>query len=76
MEAPLLTKQQIIHTLDELSPESLSEVQQFLDFLRFKNRAPVAKSPATLGGLLADCRFTPELIAQARWEMWEADEAP
>jgi len=31
-----VTKEQIVHTLDDRPSESLREVQQFLDFLRWK----------------------------------------
>jgi hypothetical protein len=65
-----VTKEQIVHTLDELPPESLREVQQFLDFLRFKRRRQARKSAIALRGLLAGYRFTEEDIAQARREMW------
>ncbi len=36
MKATNLTKQQIYKAIDELPPESLSEVAQFLEFLKFK----------------------------------------
>lgn len=65
-----VTKEQIVHTLDELPSESLREVQQFLDFLRFKRRQQARKSAMALRGLLAGYRFTEEDIAQARREMW------
>ena len=65
-----VTKEQIVHTLDELPPESLREVQQFLDFLRFKRQQRARKSAIALRGLLAGYRFTEEDIAQARREMW------
>jgi hypothetical protein len=64
------TKEQIIHALDELPPESLHEVQQFLDSLRFKNQERAHEPAPALGGLLAGYRFTEEDIAQARREMW------
>lgn len=64
------TKEQIIHTLDELPRESLREVQQFLDFLRFKNQARIHEPALALGGLLDGYRFTDKEIAQARREMW------
>jgi len=64
------TKEQIIHTLDVLPPESLREVQQFLDFLRFKSQQRTREPAIALGGLLEGYRFTEEDIAQARCEMW------
>ena len=65
-----VTKEQIIYTLDELPPESLREVQQFLDFLRFKSRKRANEPAVAIGGLLEGYRFTDEDIAQARREMW------
>jgi len=67
-----VTKEQIVHTLDELPPESLREVQQFLDFLRFKRQRQqrMRKPAVALGGLLTGYRFTEEDIIQARREMW------
>jgi hypothetical protein len=53
------TKEQILQILDELPEESLAEVSQFLDFLKFK----AGKSPALpkrvvkLGGLWEDVPF-------------------
>ena len=70
MAIQAVTKDQIIHTLDELPPESLHEVQQFLDFLRFKRQQQARTSAVALRGLLAGYRFTEEDIVQARREMW------
>ncbi|HET90689.1 MAG TPA: hypothetical protein ENN99_08130 [Chloroflexi bacterium] len=68
------TKKRIIRMLDALPPESLHEVQLFLDFLRFKNQEQPAEHTrepaAALGGLLQGYRFTEDEIAQARREMW------
>ncbi len=64
------TKEQIIHTLDELPPKTLREVQKFLDFLRFKSQEQADKPAVAFGGLLDGYRFTEEDIAQARREMW------
>ncbi|MBU0703447.1 MAG: hypothetical protein KKC18_06230 [Chloroflexi bacterium] len=66
-----VTKEQIIYTLDELPPESLREVQQYLDFLRFKIRKQADEPAVAIGGLLEGYSFTDEDIAQARREMWE-----
>jgi hypothetical protein len=65
-----VSKEQIIHILDELPPEGLREVQQFFDFLRFKARERADEPAVALGGLLDGYRFTAEEIAQARCEMW------
>ena len=65
-----VTKEQIIDALDELPPESLREVQKFLEFLRFKSQEQARKPAVALGGLLEGYRFTAQDIAQARCEMW------
>jgi hypothetical protein len=70
MAIQAVTKEQIIHALDELSPESLREVQQFLEFLRFKRQEHAREPAMAFGGLLDGYRFTEEDIAQARCEMW------
>jgi hypothetical protein len=64
------TKEQIVHILDELSPESLREVRKFIEFLRFKSQEQAREPAVALGGLLEGYRFTVEDIAQARREMW------
>jgi hypothetical protein len=71
MRIQTATKEQIIHTLAELPPESLREVQQFLDFLRFRSRERAREPAVAIGGLLEGYRFTEEDIAQARREMWK-----
>ncbi len=63
------TKEQIIHALNELPPENLREVRQFLDFLRFKNQEQACEPAVAFGGLLEGYHFTEEDIAQARREM-------
>ena len=71
MRTQTATQEQIIHTLAELPPESLREVQQFLDFLRFRSQERAREPAVALGGLLEGYRFTEEDIAQARREMWK-----
>ena len=63
-------KEQIIQILDNLPPEGLSEVQQFLDFLCFKQGVQLYQPPVALGGILKGYRFTRQDIARARTEMW------
>jgi len=65
-----VTKEQIIYILDKLPPESLREVQQFIDFLRFKSQKRTDEPAVAIGGLLKGYRFNEEDIAQARREMW------
>jgi hypothetical protein len=62
----------------ELPPESLPELEKFIEFLRFKFQArklkPAKPNPplriVRLGGLLQGYNFSPELLAEARREMW------
>ncbi len=74
MKTTNLTKQQLYKTIDELPPESLSEVAQFLEFLKFKQargQAIPQKRIVKLGGLWKDQpEITEEDIAEARREMW------
>ena len=70
MAVDIPTKEEIIQTLDALPPESLADVHQFLEFLRFKNRERAGEPAVALGGLLEGYRFTEQDIAQARREMW------
>ena len=53
------TKEQILQTLDELPEESLVEVSQFLDFLKFKaEKSSVSpKRVVKLGGLWEEIPF-------------------
>ena len=65
-----ITKEDIIEELDQLPPESLSELQAFIQFLRFKSEKK-SPQPIRLGGLWKDLPpLTEEDIAQARREMW------
>ncbi|MFN3763534.1 MAG: hypothetical protein ACK4WK_10090, partial [Anaerolineae bacterium] len=50
MSSAQVVRQQVYRVLEELPPESLEEVAQFLEFLRFKYRKGEAKVIA-LGGL-------------------------
>jgi len=70
MSISTTSKEQIIGALGELPPESLREVQHFLDFLRFKNQARALGLTIALGGLLEGYRLTEEDIAQVRHETW------
>jgi len=70
MNGQAMTKERIVNMLDELPPEHLYDVQQFLDFLRFKSQKGSEPSAVALGGLLEGYHFSDEEIAQARREMW------
>lgn len=70
MNGQAMTKERIVDLLDELPPEHLYDVQQFLDFLRFKSQRVAEQSAVALGGLLEGYHFDEDTIAQARREMW------
>jgi len=63
-------KEEVLRSLDELPPESLAEVRQFIEFLKFKGRPAADVTPVAIAGWLAGYRFSSEEIAQARAEMW------
>jgi hypothetical protein len=65
-----VNKEQIIDMLNNLPPEGLLEVQQFLSYMEFKHHSQVGQPAVALGGLLDGYRFSEEEIAQARREMW------
>jgi len=64
----------------ELPPESLPDLEKFVEFLRFKERSgkkkPSTKPPfdptdaIRLDGLLKGYDFSPEFIKEVRQEMW------
>lgn len=66
-----VTKTEIIDELEGLPPESLPELQAFIEFLRFKSEKE-PKKLIQLGGLWKDLPpATEENIAEARREMWQ-----
>jgi hypothetical protein len=63
-----LTKEDVLHVLEELPSEGLVEVWEFLEFLRFKYRRQAHK-PVRLGGLWKGLPpITEADIAEARGE--------
>jgi len=79
--------QQIYEQALKLPEESLLELRGYLEFLRFKMRAPATESETKapplstrqivkLEGLLEGYDFSPEFIAEARREMWKKFEDP
>ena len=56
---PIVTRERILQTLSELPEESLVEVSQFLEYLKFKAKQPPAspKRAVKLGGLWEDVPF-------------------
>jgi hypothetical protein len=72
--------QKLQQQVQELPPESLPELEKFIEFLRFKFQARKPKATAKpvldtthavrLEGLLQGYEFSPEFIKEARREMW------
>jgi hypothetical protein len=77
MMSTAVTAQQLCEHIQDLSEESLSELAKYIEFLRFKTRtAAIVEGTEEslriirLRGLLKGYDFSPELIAEARREMW------
>ena len=71
MTLPTATKSQIIRALDDLPPESLITVAEFVEFLRAKFGAHAASGRmAKLGGLWKGYSFSEEEVRAARREAW------
>ncbi len=51
------TKQKILQTIDQLPPEGVKELAQYLDFLQYKYRVREPRKVVTLGGLWKDLDF-------------------
>ena len=70
MALAIKTKEDLISSLDELPPESVSELIMFIEYLRFKSQK---KRPhiIKLGGLWQDLPPLSETdIDEVRQEMW------
>ena len=67
-----ITPQTIYQELLKLPDDSLAEIWQFIEFVRFKQHEPSSSRIVKLGGILRDYTIdiTEEDIAQARQEMW------
>ncbi|MCP4156155.1 MAG: hypothetical protein GY757_51015 [bacterium] len=67
-------RQQIAVTLNDLPPEGLKEVANFLEYIRFKFKKPDSRStpyrPVALGGLWKDETIEEKDIDDIRKEMW------
>jgi hypothetical protein len=77
MSTVAMTYQDIYQQILELPQESLVELAKFIEVLRFKTGESATETKAEkplriikLGGLLKGYDFSPELIAEARREMW------
>ncbi len=68
------TREELLQRIMELPPEGLREVQEFLDFLRYKQEKRESQTGVTLGGILEGYRFTRQEIAEARREMWGSED--
>ena len=74
---------QIYEQARQLSPENLADLAKYVEFLRFKTQ-DVTKGTSTpnklrivkLRGLFKGYDFSPELLAEARREMWQSLETP
>ena len=70
MATELVTKDDLVRSLDGLPAESLAEVRRYIDFLRFKTQTRPRRL-IKLGGLWKDWPpITDEDIVQARQEAW------
>ena len=67
--SPVL-KDEVLRSLDDLPPESVMEVRQFIEFLKFRGKPPSSVVPISIRGWLSRYRFSSDEIAQARAEMW------
>jgi hypothetical protein len=70
MSLSVVEKNEVLVLLDELPPEALSEVRQFVEFLKFKRQNATQQPPVAIGGWLSGYDFSSEAISQARSEMW------
>ena len=70
MALPLVTKTQIVQALDDLSPENLVTVAEFVEFLRTKTTQSMAHRITKLGGLWQGYTFSDEDVQSARRAVW------
>jgi len=69
MATEIVTRDDVIRSLNGLPAEGLAEVRRFVEFVRFEAmRRP--RKLVKLGGLWKDWHPITEDIAQARKEMW------
>jgi hypothetical protein len=70
MATEIVSKDDLIRSLDGLSAESLAEVHRFIEFVRFEAQRNPRKL-VKLGGIWKNWpSITDEDIAQARQAMW------
>lgn len=71
MVLPVVTKEKVVEALNELPPEHLSQVNQFIEFLQFR----LERSPGERGQYGEDrpsIDNSSMVDAQVRQEMWRA----
>ena len=73
---------QVLEQARDLPEESLQELVTFVGYLRFRadnqstsTEAAGGLQPVKLGGMLRGYDFSPQLLADARREMWQRHEA-
>jgi hypothetical protein len=83
MSRVTVTAQQLYEQIQNLPQESLLELARYIEFLRFKagEAQPKAETVSPLrvvklGGILKGYDFSPELLAEARREMWKKFQDP
>lgn len=72
MQNGTVIHQEIYQALQSLPTESLKEVWQFIEFIRFKKNEVAEARVIKLRGLLSNYNvdFSEEAISQARGEVW------
>ncbi len=65
-----LAKDEIVRLLNELPPDSLGEVRQFIARLKVTEKQSINVPPVSIRGWLKGYHFTADDIALARAEMW------
>lgn len=77
MQSTTTTTQQLFEQIKTLPSDSLDELATYVDFLRYKTRKVEDAQPTEtplrvikLRGLLKGYDFSPEVLAEARREMW------
>jgi hypothetical protein len=69
-----VSSQELFKALSELPSDCLAEVQEFLEFIKFKKKPSKKHQIIKLGGLLSDYHvdISEDDISKARDEMWKS----
>ena len=81
MQDTMTLQQGLMEDVQGLPPESLALLREFAQFLKVKARgreagsaaarkSPASLRPVNLEGIWKDCDVSPEVLAEARREMW------